>query len=123
MGVILDTSILIAVEKASSDLEKFIIKRENETFGITTITVSELLHGVHRADSEKRRLKREAYVEKIIEGFPLYPFDLSAARIYARIWAQLAKKGDLVGAHDLMTASICISIGFSILTYDTRFFS
>jgi tRNA(fMet)-specific endonuclease VapC len=120
MGVILDTSILIAAEKGFLELEKVVSKRENEFFGITTITVSELLHGVHRADSEKRRLKREAYVEKIIETFPIYSFDLNAARIYARVWAQLVKKGDIVGAHDLMTASICISLGCSIITYDTR---
>ena len=68
----------------------------------------------------KRRLKREAYVEKIIEVFPIYPFDLSAARIYARIWANLAKQGMTIGAHDLMIASTCISLGFSILTYDLR---
>ena len=68
----------------------------------------------------KRRLKREAYVEKIIEVFPIYPFDLSAARIYARIWANLAKQGMTIGAHDLMIASTSISLGFSVLTYDIR---
>ena len=70
--------------------------------------------------SLKRRLKREAYVEKIIEVFPIYPFNLSAARIYARIWALLAKKGISIGFHDLMIASTCISLGFSVITSDIR---
>jgi len=103
-----------------SHIEKVINGREEEPFGISVITVSELLHGVHRADSEKRRLKREAYVEKVIELFPIYPFDLGAARIYARIWAQLAKKGVVIGSHDLMIASTCISLGFSVITSDIR---
>ena len=120
MGVIFDTSILIAIERSHQNLENLINGRENELFGISVITVSELLHGVHRADSEKRRLKREAYVEKIIETFPVYSFDLSAARIYARIWANLAKKGVSIGAHDLMRASIAISICFSVITSDVR---
>jgi len=120
MGVIFDTSILIAIERSHQNLENLINGRENELFGISVITVSELLHGVHRADSEKRRLKREAYVEKIIETFPVYSFDLSAARIYARIWANLAKKGVSIGAHDLMIASTAISIGFSVITSDVR---
>lgn len=120
MGIIFDTSVLVAIERSFHHIEKVIHGRENEPFGISVITVSELLHGIHRADSEKRRLKREAYVEKIIEVFPIYPFDLSAARIYARIWANLAKQGMTIGSHDLMIASTCISLGFSILTSDIR---
>lgn len=120
MGIIFDTSVLITIERSSHHIEKVINGRENEPFGISVMTVSELLHGIHRTDSEKRRLKREAYVEKIIEVFPIYPFDLSAARIYARIWANLAKQKVTIGAHDLMIASTCISLGFSILTLDIR---
>ncbi len=120
MGVIFDTGVLIAIERGSLNIEELIKRREEEPFGISAITVSELLHGVHRADSENRRLKREAFVEKIIETFPIYPFDLSAARIYARIWANLAKKGISVGAHDLIIASTAISLGFSVITSDIR---
>jgi tRNA(fMet)-specific endonuclease VapC len=120
MGVIFDTSVLIAIERSVNSVEKLINGRENEPFGISVITVSELLHGVHRADSEKRRLKREAYVERVIELFPIYPFDLNAARIHARLWAHLAKKGLTIGSHDLMIASTSISLGFSVITSDLR---
>lgn len=123
MGVIFDTSVLIALERNPSPLEQLIRERGDEPFGISIITVSELLHGVHRADSEKRQLKRESYVEKVIELFPSYVFDLGAARIYARIWAHLAKKGVSIGAHDLIIASTCISLGFSVITADIRDFS
>ncbi len=120
MGVLFDTSVLIGLERASSRLDKFILGREGEAFGVSAITVSELLHGVHRADSEKRRIIREAFVEKIIEVFPVFPFDLSTARIYAGIWASLAKRGKVVGAHDLIIAATCISLGFSLATLDLR---
>jgi tRNA(fMet)-specific endonuclease VapC len=120
MGVIFDTSVLISLERASSKLDQFIPGREGEPFGISVITVSELLHGVHRADSEKRRIIREAFVEKIIEVFAVFPFDLGVARIYAGIWASLAKRGKVVGAHDLIIAATCISLGFSLATLDLR---
>jgi tRNA(fMet)-specific endonuclease VapC len=120
MGVIFDTSVLIGLERASSRLDRFILGREGEPFGISAITGSELLHGVHRADSEKRRIIREAFVEKIIEVFPIFPFDLGSARIYAGIWANLAKRGKVVGAHDLIIAATCISLGFSLATLDLR---
>ncbi|MDH4270416.1 MAG: PIN domain-containing protein, partial [Candidatus Aminicenantes bacterium] len=120
MGALFDTSVLIGLERASSRLDQFILGKEGEAFGISAITVSELLHGVHRADSEKRRIIRAAFVEKIIEVFPVFPFDLGAARIYAGIWAGLAKRGKVVGAHDLVIAATCISLGFSLATLDLR---
>jgi len=85
MGVILDTSVLISLEKAGSSIDELIAGREAEPFCISVVSVSELLHGVHRADSESRKVKRESYVERIIELLPVYPFDLAAGRIYARI--------------------------------------
>lgn len=120
MGVIFDTSVLVALERGSHGLEKLAAGREREPFGISVVTVSELLHGVHRADSEKRRLARGAFVEKIIQTFPLYPFDLNTARIYAKLWANLAKKGVAIGAHDLMIAATAIALGFSVATADVR---
>jgi tRNA(fMet)-specific endonuclease VapC len=120
MGVIFDTSVLIGFERDSLKLDQYILGREEEVFGVSAITVSELLHGVHRADSEKRRIVRAVFVEKIIEVFPVFPFDLSAARVYAGIWASLAKKGKAVGAHDLVIAATCISLGFSLATLDLR---
>lgn len=122
MGVILDTSIFIAAERGSFEIVEFIKGREEEPFGISAITVSELLHGVYRADSEKRRLIREAYVEKIIESFPIYSFDLRVARIYARLWANLAERGIRIGAHDLIIASTAIAAGFLVATFNTRDF-
>ena len=122
MGVIFDSSVLVYLERNLQQVEKIIAGREDEPFGISVITVSELLHGVHRADSEKRRLKREAFVEKVIEVFPVYPFDLAASRIYARVWANLARKGITIGSHDLMIGATCISLGFSVVTLDVRDF-
>ena len=123
MGLIFHTSVLIALERGAHGLEKIAAGREHDPFGISVVTVSELLHGVHRADTEKRRLTRGAFVEKIIQTFPLYPFDLSAARIYAQLWANLAKKGMTISAHDLMIASTAIALGFSVVTADVRDYS
>lgn len=122
MGVIFDTSFLIEAEKREAEIGKFLEKREKEVFGISEITVAELLHGVHRADSTKRRLKRSAYVEKVIELFPIYHFDVSIARIYAELWSDLSKKGIQIGAHDLIIGSTALSLGFSVVTFNPRHF-
>ena len=122
MGVILDSSVLIEAERGHLDIDRFINDRETQPFGLSVITVAELLHGVHRADSEKRRVKRSAYVEKVIELFPIYPFGIDTARVYAQLWATLLRKGVQIGAHDLIIASTAIALGFSVATFDKRDF-
>ena len=122
MGVILDTSVLIEAERRKAEIDRLTENREEEIFGISVITVAELLHGLHRADSTKRRLKRSAYVEKIIELFPIYVFETSIARIYAALWSDLSKKGIQIGAHDLIIGSTALSLGFSVATRNMRHF-
>lgn len=122
MGIILDTSLLIEAERQEYATDKFTENREEEVFGLSVITVAELLHGVHRADSTKRRLKRRAYVEKVIELFPVYNFEISIARIYSELWSDLSRKGIQIGAHDLIIGSTALSLGFSVATYNLRHF-
>ena len=122
MGVILDTSVLIEAERRESEITRFIKSREDEVFGLSVITVAELLHGVHRAHSTRRRVKRNAYVEKVIEFFPIYNFEISTARIYAELWSHLSKKGVQIGAHDLIIGATALSLGFSVATYNKGHF-
>ncbi|MDO8721712.1 MAG: type II toxin-antitoxin system VapC family toxin [Syntrophales bacterium] len=122
MGIIFDTSAIISIERGHESLDALIAGREEEPFGISVITAAELLHGVERADTEERKLRRQAFVEKVIESFPVFPFDLMIGRIYARIWAAVARNGWTVGAHDLIIAATAISLDYTIATANIRDF-
>ena len=43
-------------------------------------------------------------------------------RIYAKVWASLAKKGITVGAHDLIIAATAISLDYTVITSNLRDF-
>jgi len=120
MGVIFDTSKIIDMERSRQEVEELVRGRENEPFGISVVTVAELLHGVERADSEDRKINRQAFVEKVMEIFPIFGFDVAVARIYARIWASLAKRNLIVGAHDLIIAATAISLNYTVITSNIR---
>jgi predicted nucleic acid-binding protein len=122
MGVIFDSTEIIALERRQEAVDALVAGREDEPFGISVVTVAELLHGVERAESEGCRLRRQAFVEKVLEVFPVLPFDTAAARIYARIWASLARKGQLVGAHDLIIAATAIALDYTVVTANRRDF-
>lgn len=116
MGILLDSSILIAAERKQFDLPVFLKAHENQEIAIGAITASELLHGCERARSESQKKNREQYVEGILARIPVVPFDVGQARIHARLWAQQVKAGELIGAHDLMIAATAMSIHFELAT-------
>src|ERR1700694_5468266 len=103
MGTLLDSSVLIRLARSGS-LQTL---GDAEEVAIAAIAASELLHGVHRADPQ-RRAQREAFVEHVLRVLPVYPFTLETARVHARLWADLAMAGDLIGPHDLILAATAL---------------
>lgn len=123
MAVLIDASILIGYERGGVELEAWVRGREDESFFLSMITVSELLHGVHRAgDDRVRRARRSAFVEAVIDRFPLLPVDLPTARAHAALWAELAAAGRLIGAHDLWLAAAALAHDLVLATSNVREF-
>lgn len=116
MGLVLDSSILIASERRKFNLTSF-IESEVPTVPlfISVLTASELLHGVHRAVPQYR-LKREAFVESILSKTPILAFDVASARIHAKLWAELEMRGQRIGAHDMLIAATCLAFGHQLAT-------
>ncbi len=79
-------------------------------------TVSELLHGVHRATEERVRVRREAFVEHLLGSIEALPVTTSVARAHAGIWANLERSGEMIGAHDLWIAATAVTYGMSVAT-------
>ncbi len=122
MGILIDSSVLIAWERDSLDLQSQLEEYTEEDFAVSAITASELLHGVHRATNPAQRRRREAFVEGLLARFPIIAFDTVAARIHARLSAELAAKGTAVGPHDLIIAATALAKGYIVTTRDERSF-
>lgn len=116
MGTLLDTSILIDIERGRG-----VIPTTEET-AIAAITASELLQGVLRADRAHRTV-RESFVEGILATLPTIPFSLHIARVHARIWADLASARLTIDATDLEVAATTIALGWELATLNRRDFA
>jgi tRNA(fMet)-specific endonuclease VapC len=86
-----------------------------EERAISVITVSELLHGVYRAKGA-RRARRLAFVEHVFAGLEPLPITEGIARVHAEVWADLTRRGTVVGAHDLWIAATALAHGFGVAT-------
>ena len=123
MAVLIDASILIEYERRRLDLERHLAQRQQEEFFLSVVTASELLHGVHRAVQSEIRAKRSAFVEALLERFPLLPIDLPTARAHAQVWAELAAAGKMIGPNDLWLAATGLAHGLTVVTANAREFT
>jgi tRNA(fMet)-specific endonuclease VapC len=119
MGLLIDTSVFIEAERTRLQLPELV---GDEPVAVSAVTASELLHGLHRARDSVRRARREQFVEAILERFPVVEFGLPAARVYARLWAELLSIGQPVGTHDLLIAATALALDYGVLTADIRDF-
>lgn len=122
MAGLIDTSALITLERQGTLIgEDFPALLEDEYF-ISSVTVSELLIGLHRASSNKQRNERERGLVRVFDAFPCLPFDFEEARIHAEVQAEMMANGQAIGAHDLIIAATALTHGYFVLTHNLRDF-
>jgi predicted nucleic acid-binding protein len=122
MGLILDTSVLIADERGRFDMPGFLRQFPAPQPIIAAITASELLHGVERAQDPARRARRQHHVEQILASVLVQAFDLTQARHHARLWADLEARGLVIGPHDLQIAAAGLAFGHDVATLNVSEF-
>jgi tRNA(fMet)-specific endonuclease VapC len=117
VALLIDSSVLIDAERGGGALGR--VPTDEERM-ISVITVSELLHGVHRAASDAIRIRREAIVEDSLAEIEPIPITTEVARIHAAIWAQLEATGEGIGVHDLWIAATALTHGLRVATANNR---
>jgi predicted nucleic acid-binding protein len=122
VGTLIDTSVLIAIQRGQLDPQLLQPADDDEPIAISAITASELLHGVHRLTGAVARTRAERFIERLLDAIPVIPFDLDVARVHARLDAELSSQGAAVGDADLMIAATAVWLDYRVATRDLRSF-
>ncbi len=93
---------------------------EMEQFSISIITYAEFMYGIENSPNSK---KHRVTVEKFILHVDILPWDQAAAEHYGQIRAELQKKGNSIGAMDMMIAGHARSIKRTLVTNNEKLFS
>lgn len=86
---------------------------------MSVVTLAELLYGVSL--SSKKRANREA-VDLLVRHVRVLELSREAAEHYGDIRAELKKKGQMIGANDLIIAAHARSLGAVIVTNNVKDF-
>jgi tRNA(fMet)-specific endonuclease VapC len=114
--VILDTGVLIAIERGRVDVDTVL---GADDAAIAAITAMELLVGVERADDAHKQA-RAVHVEALLSSLPVEAYDLGVARVHARLAVEAMSKGRPRSAYDMMIAATAAATNRILLTTDAN---
>jgi tRNA(fMet)-specific endonuclease VapC len=116
----LDTNICIYAIKHKPEMVFSRLQQHNPTeMCISSVTYAELMHGVEKSQAvEKNRLA----LTLLLANIEIMNFDAAAAEAYGRIRANLEKRGTPIGPLDMMIAGHAKSLGYILVTNNTREF-
>ena len=114
--VILDTGVLIAIERGKLDVQAAL---GADDACIATVTAMELLVGVERA-GEQHKPARAAHVEALLSSLPIETYNLDVARAHAQLAVEAMSKGRPRSAYDMMIAATAAATNRILLTTDAK---
>ena len=113
MGLVIDTSALVALERSQAPWPAGL--PEDEAVAIPAVVYAELLVGVRLADSRRRAAARHAKIEALRAAAPIIEFGADIAERWADLHAELSRAGQMIPSNDLAVAATALKHGFGVL--------
>lgn len=122
MGIVVDTNVLIRAERGNWGAGLASLMHSEEACAIATISLSELMMGVHLADTALRAERRTQFIQGLLGWLAVVPLSSEIALNHAILRAGLRRRGHTVGGNDLIIAATAKERNWSVLTHNVAEF-
>jgi predicted nucleic acid-binding protein len=126
MGLILDSSVLIAAERQGRNARQVltsVAKEIDETeVAISVVTLIELAHGVARADTPERKSKRKEFIDELLTAMPVFSVTAPIALRAGQLDGENQARGLKVPLPDLLIGVTALEFGYCVGTANLRHF-
>jgi tRNA(fMet)-specific endonuclease VapC len=126
MGLILDSSVVIAAERRGDIVADFVDlmvrTAGNQQAALSSVGLTELIHGIYRASTAEIALRRQNFIDELLANLTVYPYTKETAILAGRIDGEQQAKGVIIPFSDLLIGATALSIGFTVLTVNPRHF-
>jgi tRNA(fMet)-specific endonuclease VapC len=126
MGLILDSSVVIAAERRGDTVEQLIERIVKATgdqeAALSAIGLTELIHGIYRAQTPEIRQRREAFITELLADLTVYPYTKETALLAGKLDGEQQSQGVVIPFGDLLIGATALSLGFKVLTGNLRDF-
>lgn len=94
----------------------------DQEVALSAVGLTELAHGIYRANTIERRIRRQQFVDELRAGFTVYPYTDRTALLAGRIDGEQKAKGVIIPFSDLLIGATALFLGFSVVTTNLRHF-
>lgn len=118
MRLLLDTNAYSALRRGQAEVVALV--RRSERLLLSTVVLGELLSGFRLGSRER---KNRAELRDFLDSpwVEVVPVTETTADRYARVVAQLRKKGEPIPTNDVWLAAQALETGADLLTFDRHF--
>ncbi len=126
MGLILDSSVLVAAERQGQNARQMLAaianKVGNAEVAVSVVTLIELAHGATRADTPQRKAKRLQFIQELLTAVPIHSITVSVALRAGQIDGENQAKGVRLPLSDLLIGVTALELDYSVATGNLRHF-
>jgi predicted nucleic acid-binding protein len=126
MGLILDSSVLIAAERKGSNarqvLSEIAGRAAGEDVAFSVVTLIELAHGAARADTAERKTMRRQFLQELTTALPVHAVTVPVALRAGQIDGESTAKGVRIALSDLLIGVTALELGYRVATANVRHF-
>lgn len=89
MGLILDSSVVIAAERRGDNvtqmLKQIVAATGDQRTVLSSVGLTELVHGIYRAQTAEARNRRDSFIRELLNDVEVYPYTKETALLAGKI--------------------------------------
>jgi|ERR1035437_963980 predicted nucleic acid-binding protein len=126
MGVVVDSSVIIALERSGSTVVDLLtriasVAGDQRAF-LSSVGLTELVHGIHRSPTQQMFDRRMAFLSDLLLDLEVISYTKETAFLAGRIDSEQRSKGFTIPFADLLIGATALEVGYSVLTGNLRHF-
>ncbi len=126
MGLILDSSVVIDAERRGETVERLIERvvaaAGDQEAALSAVGLTELVHGLYRANTPALRIRRQSFLDELLNDLTVYPYTKETALLAGKLDGEQQSQGVVIPFADLLIGATALSLGYSVLTANVRHF-
>ena len=126
MGLILDSSIVIAAERRGGTvyelLKQIVAATGDQEAALSSVGLTELVHGIYRAQTPEVRTRRESFIQELLTDIEVFPYTKDTAMLAGKLDGEQQNRGIIIPFSDLLIGATALSNSYGVLTVNVRHF-
>jgi hypothetical protein len=125
MSYLVDANVLCEATRPQPDARVIEwLDRNDALLHVSTLTLAEIVKGIHLLPPGRKRKKIEAWFEELVASFTgrVVPFGEDASRTWGAFYARHQKQGRQLSSFDSLLAATAVAHGHTLATRNTADF-